>query len=110
MFKYQITFDDNFNMKEYDVDQPGLVISIKLTRWHTQVKSVLTVLLRKWSGQVLKNFLPTFLVVLTSYSSLYFPVVSIDARGTLALRHSQRVHAERRDPSQHPQAWLPDDP
>ena len=50
MFKYQITFDDNFNMKEYDVDQPGLVISIKLTRWHTQVKSVLTVLFRKWSG------------------------------------------------------------
>ena len=85
MFKYQITFDDNFNMKEYDVDQPGLVISIKLTRWHTQVKSLLTVLFRKWSGQVLKNFLPTFQVVLTSYSSLYFLAVSIDARGTFTL-------------------------
>merc|ERR1712105_293784 len=71
MFSYHISFDDEFNMKEYDVDQPGLIISIKLTR--------------KKSGQLLKNFLPTFLTVLSSYCSLYFPVISIDARGTLAL-------------------------
>ena len=32
MFSYHISFDDEFNMKEYDVDQPGLIISIKLTR------------------------------------------------------------------------------
>ena len=34
MFSYFITFDDEFNMKEYDVAQPGLIISIKLSRWH----------------------------------------------------------------------------
>ena len=43
---------------------------------------------RKKSGQLLKNFLPTFLTVLSSYCSLYFPVISIDARGTLALLRS----------------------
>ena len=36
----------------------------------------------------MKNLIPTFLVVLCSYSSLYFPVISIDARGTLALLRS----------------------
>ena len=44
-----------------------------------------TPLVRKWSGQLMKNLLPTLLVVLCSYSSLYFPVISLDARGTLAL-------------------------
>ena len=33
----------------------------------------------------MKNLLPTLLVVLCSYSSLYFPVISLDARGHLAL-------------------------
>ena len=37
---------------------------------------------------MMKNLLPTFLIVLCSYSSLYFPVISIDARGTLALLRS----------------------
>ena len=36
----------------------------------------------------MKNLLPAFLIVLCSYSSLYFPVISIDARGTLALLRS----------------------
>ena len=44
-----------------------------------------TPLVRKWSGQLMKNLLPTLLVVLCSYSSLYFPVISLDARGHLAL-------------------------
>ena len=44
-----------------------------------------TPLVRKWSGQFMKNLLPTLLVVLCSYSSLYFPVISLDARGHLAL-------------------------
>ena len=77
---YKVSAD--FNIKEYD--QPGLVISIKLTRWHNSSK-VKCSLPRKKSGQVLKNFLPAFLVVLTSYSSLYFLAVSIDARGTFTL-------------------------
>jgi len=66
-----IEYDDDFNMQEYNNIQPGLKIRIKLTR--------------KWSGQLMKNLLPTLLVVLCSYSSLYFPVISLDARGTLAL-------------------------
>ena len=32
MFSYYISFDDEFNMKEYDVAQPGLIISIQLSR------------------------------------------------------------------------------
>ena len=73
----------------------------------------------------MKNLLPTLLVVLCSYSSLYFPVISLDARGHLALlrffqdvlvlhtqpchnvsQHPQRVPAQRRDPAQHPQTRL----
>ena len=88
MFSYFITFDDEFNMKEYDVAQPGLIISIKLSRWHYSVKCLFKSVFRKWSAQVMKNFLPTILIVLCSYSSLYFPVISIDARGTLALLRS----------------------
>ena len=84
-----------------------------------------TPLVRKWSGQLMKNLLPTLLVVLCSYSSLYFPVISLDARGHLALlrffqdvlvlhtqpchnvsQHPQRVPAQRRDPAQHPQTRL----
>ena len=54
----------------------------------TQPNPICKSVFRKWSAQVMKNLIPTFLVVLCSYSSLYFPVISIDARGTLALLRS----------------------
>ena len=125
MFSYFITFDDEFNMKEYDVAQPGLIISIKLSRWHYSAKSYLLVCVQEVVGpsdeEPHSHFPGRPLLLLLPLLPRHIHRCSRNPRPPQVpclhtssffhihppqLQHPQCVSAQRRDPSQHPQAWL----
>jgi hypothetical protein len=70
-FQYEVTYDDDFDMMEYDEVQPGLLFQFHFTR--------------RLTSHVMQEFLPSFLLMMTAYGSLYLPPISINARGSTAL-------------------------
>ena len=70
-FQYEVTYDDDFDMMEYDEVQPGLLFQFHFTR--------------RLTSHMMQEFLPSFLLMMTAYGSLYLPPISINARGSTAL-------------------------
>ena len=70
-FQHKIIYDDDFDMREYDEPQPGLLVQFQLRR--------------RLTSHFMQGYLPSFLLVMTAYGSLYLPPISINARGSTAL-------------------------
>ena len=70
-FSITYSFDDDYDMKEYEEDQPGLIFKIHLER--------------KLTSHIMQEVIPSFLLVITAYGSLFLPPVSLNARGSMAL-------------------------
>ena len=81
-FKFHVVYDDDFDaVGAYNEQQPGLKFIFYFQRQFTshlmQVQAPTT--------SLVQEYIPSFMLTLTAYGSLYLPPVSINARGGMSL-------------------------
>ena len=81
-FKFHVVYDDDFDaVGAYNEQQPGLKFIFHFQRQFTshllQVQAPTT--------SLVQEYIPSFMLTLTAYGSLFLPPVSINARGGMSL-------------------------